>query len=352
MDAFFASVEQRDNPKLKNKPVIVGGNPQNRGVVAACSYEARRYGIHSAMPCSKAVRLCPDAIFIRPNMHRYKEISQQIMAIFRNFTQLVEPLSLDEAFLDVTVNKQKKTSATWIAEAIRKQVFNETHLTASAGISFNKFLAKVASDVNKPDGIHVVPPEESHLFLSKLPIGKFYGVGKVTRDKMNRLGIYTGADLLKCRKSYLTHHFGKAGSFFYDIVRGNDQREVQCSRERKSIGSEITLNHDTSDPQKINTILEELAFNIEQSLTKLQLCSSTVTLKVRYSDFTTITRSITKKHPIYTKKDILFTIPKLLQSTDVGIIKVRLLGITVSNLNKLDRQLPIQRKLPFPNSTL
>lgn len=348
MDAFFASVEQLDNPELKQKPVIVGGDPLGRGVVAACSYEARRFGIHSAMPCGKAIKLCPHAVFIRPNKARYQEISEKIMAIFYEYTDLVEPLSLDEAFLDITENKKNVISATWLAEMIRKQIYQETGLTASAGVSFNKFLAKIASDLNKPNGIRVITPEESQAFVSKLPIGKFFGVGKVTEKKMWGLGIHTGGDLLKYQKFLLIKHFGKAGSYFYDIARGVDDRAVKISRKRQSIGTETTLREDISDLNDIQTILDQLAKKVETSLIRKECGGSTLTLKVRYSDFTTVTRSITLPHPLYTREEIVCHLPKLLQSTDAGVLKVRLLGITVSKLTSKEKPGPYQLRLPFP----
>jgi len=347
MDAFFASVEQLDNPDLRKKPVIVGGNPRRRGVVAACSYEARHYGIHSAMPCAKAVKLCPQAFFLRPNMNRYKEISRKIITIFHDYTDLVEPLSLDEAFLDVTKNKKNIISATWLAEMIRQHVYQETGLTASAGVSYNKFLAKVASDLNKPNGISVITPKQAQPFIAKLPIGKFFGVGKVTEKKMFQLGVHTGGDLLKYKKSILINHLGKAGSCFYDIARGIDNRQVQNNRKRKSLGAETTLQYDTSCIDKIKAILNQLAAKVEKSLLIKKHGGSTVTLKVRYSDFTTVTRSITLRCPIYRKTDILHQTTRLLQTTDAGIIKIRLLGITISKLTDNEKPAPRQLNLPF-----
>ena len=348
MDAFFASVEQLDNPELQRRPVIVGGDPGGRGVVAACSYEARTFGIHSAMPCAKAVKLCPHAVFIRSNMARYKEISGQIMTIFHEYTDLVEPLSLDEAFLDISRNKKNLSSATWLAEMIRKQIHQETGLTASAGVSYNKFLAKIASDLNKPDGISVITPEESKAFIRTLPIGKFFGVGKVTRKKMARLGIHTGGDLLKFEKSLLIHHFGKAGGFFYDIGRGIDTREVKTSRKRHSIGTETTFDHDIINLDEINTTLERLADKVEHALKKKHRAGFTLTLKVRYGDFTTITRSLTRPTPFLSREDMLLHLPALLQATEAGRQKVRLLGITISKLLDSRKSPPYQLRLPFP----
>ena len=347
MDAFFASVEQKDNPEFRGKPLIVGGNPQSRGVVAACSYEARRFGIHSAMACAKAVKLCPEAIFVRPRMKRYKHISREIMGIFHQYTDLVEPLSLDEAFLDVTVNHKDNPSATILATLICRHIYRELELTASAGVSFNKFLAKIGSDINKPNGVSTIRPDEGIEFLSTLPIGKFFGVGKVTEKKMHQLGIRSGLDLRRFGRERLIFHFGKSGSFLFNIVQGIDNRPVQSHRVRKSIGNETTLKEDSDDMGLIKNILSELSCRIEQSLIKLQTGGYTVTLKVRYSDFSTITRSRTLRTPICSSADILFQLPSLLDSTEVGRRKVRLLGISISSLTT-DKKGPIQLPLPFP----
>ena len=348
MDAFFASVEQKDNPEFRGKPLIVGGSPESRGVVAACSYEARRFGVHSAMVCARAVQLCPEAIFVRPRMQRYKEISLQIMSIFRQYTHLVEPLSLDEAFLDVTTNMQNNPSATILADKICKQIVGESGLTASAGVSFNKFLAKIASDLNKPNGISTIPPDQAIGFLSTLPIGKFFGVGKVTEKKMLSLGIKTGLDLRQWDEEKLTFHFGKSGSFLLNIVNGIDNRAVQPHRTRKSIGNETTLKYDSDDREQIENILSDLSLQIERSLVKLRTNGYTITLKVRYSDFTTVTRSKTLRNPICCSRDILFHLPRLLNSTEAGNRKVRLLGIAISNL-VTGKSGPRQLHLPFPS---
>ena len=348
MDAFFASVEQLDNPELRGRPVIVGGSPKSRGVVAACSYEARRFGIHSAMPSARAILLCPGALFVRPRMARYKEVSDQVMEIFRRCTDLVEPLSLDEAFLDVTDCRHHKGSATLIAQDIRRQIHLATGLTASAGISCNKFLAKVASGLHKPDGMSVILPEDALDFLARLPIGKFFGVGRVTEKRMQQLGIHTGFDLRRFRREELTLHFGKAGSFFYDIVRGRDFRPVQASHVRKSIGSESTLAQDTLDLPEIFDILQTLSQEIETSLVKHQQGGSTITLKVRYHDFTTITRSHTVSCPVFCHQDIFRHIPNLLKCTEAGRKKIRLLGISVAKLTEKDKKQARQLQLPFP----
>jgi len=347
MDAFFASIEQKDNPQLQGKPLIVGGNPKNRGVVAACSYEARHFGIHSAMPSSKAAQLCPKAIFVKPRMDRYRQISSQIMAIFRQYTPLVEPLSVDEAFLDVTENSLNHPSATILAQKIRAQIYQELQLTASAGVSFNKFLAKVASDLNKPNGISTITPEMAIDFLSSLPVRKFFGVGKVTEQKMLNLGIRTGYDLRQFREEQLLFHFGKSGSFLYNIVRAIDNRPVQPQRTRKSIGNETTLQSDTDDITEIHAILTDLAHQVGTSLNQKKTGGLTLTLKVRYQGFITITRSLTVKTPICCSEDILDYLPGLLDKTSIGTNKVRLLGLSISKLTG-KRRMPRQLMLPFP----
>ncbi len=350
MDAFYASVEQLDNPELKNKPVIVGGRPDSRGVVAACSYEARRYGIHSAMPCSRAYRLCPHAHFIRPRMGRYREISIHINQIFKQYTDLVEPLSLDEAFLDITINHKGEKSATILAHQICNQIFKETGLTASAGVSCNKFVAKIASDLNKPQGISVIKPNDVPQFLSSLPIGKFFGVGKVTEKKMRSLGIVTGADLYSHTREQLVEYFGKQGLFYYDIVRGKDPRPVKPERVRKSIGAEKTLKSDTDNIDDMLAILGNISVRISESLASKETGFKTLTLKVRYSDFTTVTRSVTVKNTVVHNDDILVLIPRLLDATEAGYRKVRLLGLSVSHLIPLNVRTPRQLLLPFPSS--
>lgn len=347
MDAFFASVEQRDNPELRGKPLIVGGNPQNRGVVAACSYEARRFGVHSAMPCSTASRICPQAIFVRPRMERYRQVSAQIMEIFTQYTPLVEPLSVDEAFLDVTVNRDNHPSATILATSICQQIYEELQLTASAGVSFNKFLAKVASDLKKPNGISTIPPEIALAFIGSLPVRKFFGVGKVTEQKMHSLGIKNGADLRQLDEEQLLYHFGKVGSFLYNIVRAVDNRKVQPQRCRKSIGNETTLQQDTKDPVEINAVLTSLAYQVGASLELKKTAGYTLTLKIRYHDFTTITRSISIRTPFSNAEDILFHLPDLLDKSGIGINKIRLLGLSISKLAD-GKRVPRQLLLPFP----
>ncbi len=347
MDAFFASVEQMDNPKYAGRPLIVGGNPEGRGVVAACSYEARKFGIHSAMSAANAIRHCPHALFVRPRKDRYKEISTQIMHIFLECAAVIEPLSVDEAFLDVSDDHTNLEDAIKTAEHIRSRVFEEVGLTCSAGVSHNKFLAKVASDINKPDGLTVISPQEADAFLASLPIGKFYGVGKVTEKKMHSLGIRKGADLFRFTKKELERFFGKSGLFFYDIVRGIDDRPVQVSRGRKSIGTETTFHTDVIDMQEINKILAHLSEKVAHGLQRKECGGTTVTLKVRYHNFNTVTRSHTLASPLFSAVEIMQLIPNLLQATDAGKTKIRLLGITVSNLIGIEEKQPLQLRLPF-----
>jgi len=333
MDAFYASVEQRDQPEYQNKPVVVGGRPGGRGVVAAASYEARKFGIHSAMASSRAAALCPETIFLKPRFEVYREVSNQIRDIFFDYTPLVEPLSLDEAYLDVTENSKQNPSATLIAREIRYRIKRETGLTASAGVAFNKFLAKVASDVNKPDGLFVITPAKAELFLEGLEISKFYGVGKATKAKMEALGIHNGKDLKKWNEIDLVKHFGKSGHHYYRIVRGIDYREVQPKRIRKSIGKERTFPQDVSDLEWINNFLKDLSEKVALSMKKLNAAGKTVTLKVRYSNFETITRSTTLPHYTDDPGEIFGKAANLLIETETGRREIRLLGITLSTLN-------------------
>ena len=361
MDAFYASVEQRDRPELKGKPVIVGGDPQSRGVVAACSYEARKFGIHSAMASSTAYRLCPDAVFIRSRFDVYRAVSSQIREIFCEYTDLVEPLSLDEAFLDVTENYKGMPSATLIAREIKRKVYDRTGgLTSSAGVSFNKFLAKVASDINKPDGITVITPEMADEFMDKLPIRKFFGVGKVTEEKMFSFGIKTGADLKKFQKEKLIQLFGKSGSYFYDIAHGLDHRPVEPNRIRKSIGKETTFSEDINDTDQMIEVLEDIAAKLENSLIKKDAKGRTITLKMKYFDFHSITRSITIDEPADSASVIMKYVRPLLSKTEAGEKKVRLLGISISNFDDQEtnsgkvckyRQLPLPFKFPNAKDT-
>jgi len=351
MDAFYASVEQRDCPELRGLPVIVGGPPKSRGVVAACSYEARAFGVHSAMPSVRAQQLCPQAVFLRPRMARYQEVSGQIMALFRRYTPLVEPLSVDEAFLDVTDNLLGEPSATRIAQAIRAAIGEATGLTASAGVSYNKFLAKIASGHNKPNGITVIPPDQAKTFIAALPIGKFYGVGRVTEQKMLDRAIRTGADLLRFSRQEMVALFGKTGHFFYEMARGQDLRPVEPVRVRKSIGSETTFAEDILDYARLSAELYQIVSQVARVLAEKQTGGRTLSLKVRYSDFTTITRSCTTAQGFFSVADILASLPRLLAATEAGRRKIRLLGVTVANLcseQEARRMRVRQLLLPFP----
>ncbi len=330
MDAFFASVEQRDFPEYKGKALVVGGRPERRGVVAAASYEARRYGIRSAMATSQALKRCPDLIIIYPRFDVYKEASQEIQKVFKEYTDLIEPLSLDEAYLDVTQNKKEIPSAIWVAQEIKKKIFEQTDLIASAGVSYNKFLAKVASDMDKPDGLYVITPEKSHEFLMELPIEKFYGIGKVTTKKMNNLGIYFGKDLINFSEEKLFQVFGKSGRYFYQIVRGKDFREVRTHHVRKSFGKETTFDKDLSNLNRMEDEIEKLA---EKVFVK-KILGRTLTLKVKYGDFQQVTRSQTLLEPLSSVAEIAELSKKLLKRTEAGERPVRLLGISLSNTSK------------------
>ena len=331
MDAFFASVEQLDHPGLRGKPVAVGGGGV-RGVVAAASYEARKFGVRSAMSGALARKKCPELIFVKPRFHRYKEISKQIQNIFHEYTDLVEPLSLDEAYLDVTVNKKNHPSAGLLAGEIRERIYKETGLRASAGISVNKFLAKVASDINKPNGQKTIPPEEVIDFLEKLPIGKFYGVGKVTASKMYNLGIFTGKDLKERSLTFLTEHFNKSGAHYYQIVRGIQKSKVKPGRIRKSVGAEHTFSTNLTSEVYMMERLERIAEELEKRLLRSKTAGKTVTLKIKYSDFTTQTRSRTLPYFVKDRSILLDTVKQLLYQEKLKD-SVRLLGISVTNLN-------------------
>lgn len=331
MDAFYASVEQLDNPELKGKPIAVGGGSK-RGVVSAASYEARKFGVKSAMSGFIAKRNCPELIFVKPRFDRYKDISKAIRKIFLDYTDLVEPLSLDEAYLDVTTNKKGNPSATLIAQEIRKRISDELGLTASAGISINKFIAKVASDYNKPNGQKTVNPEEVNQFLEALEIRKFYGVGKVTAEKMYKLGIFTGKDLKQKSLEYLIEVFGKSGSYYYNVVRGIHMSEVKPHRVPKSVGAERTFNENLSSEIFMLERLSHIATELERRLKKSSIAGKTITLKIKYSDFTLQTRS--KTLPYYISEGLLITetAKELLYQEELQN-SVRLLGISLSNLN-------------------
>lgn len=346
MDAFFASVEQRDNPDLRGKPVAVGGSSK-RGVVAAASYEARRFGVRSAMPSITAARKCPGLIFVKHRFSVYKEVSLQIREIFAEYTDLVEPLSLDEAFLDVTNNKIEMPSATIIAEQIRKKIWERTQLTASAGVSFNKFLAKIASDINKPNGIKIITPEEAIPFLEELPVTKFFGVGKVTAEKMHRMGIRTGADLKKRSEIDLIKRFGKVGRFYYRIVRARDDRPVNPNRIRKSIGAENTFFEDLHTLESMWEKLEPIANRVFDYMEKTDNYGRTISLKMKTPDFQTLNRSKTFVREIKDRQPFLQISQELLTTNWEKAGAVRLLGISVSNLLKDHTGEGIQLELEF-----
>ncbi len=337
MDAFFASVEQRDNPQLKGKPVIVGGKPNSRGVVAACSYEARQFGIRSAMPCSKAYRLCPDAIFVPPRFDAYREVSNQIREIFWRYASEVEPLSLDEAYLDVSYTEDHKGSATLIAKAIKADILAATNLIASAGVSYNKFLAKIASDMDKPDGLYVIKPDQGEQFVTKLKVGKFHGVGPATETKMHKLGIFTGADLKQWTLPQLSEKFGKSAQHYFNIVRGIDHRSVKSSRIRKSLGKETTFAEDVLLIESLLQTLAELTEVVFNSLEEQQLIGRTITVKVKYTNFQQVTRAHTAENSL-TKQHIPALCQQLLAKTEAGTIPVRLVGLSISGFEQEDKK--------------
>ncbi len=346
MDAFYASVEQMDHPELKGKPLAVGGS-EARGVVSAASYEARKFGVRSAMSGAQAKRNCPELIFVKPRFDRYKEISKKIRAIFHDYTDLVEPLSLDEAYLDVTQNKKGNPSASLIAQEIRKRIFEEVGLTASAGISVNKFVAKIASDYNKPNGQKTVNPDEVVDFLEKLDIKKFYGIGKVTAERMYQQGIFTGLDLKSKSREYLEEHFGKSGGFYYNIVRGIHNSEVKPNRIAKSVAAEHTFYENLTSEIFMLEQLERIAAELERRLKKHQVSGKTVTLKIKYSDFSTQTRSKTLPYFI-SDKGILFETVKELLYQEKPKESVRLLGISLNNLNtEIKKTVVVQLKFDF-----
>ena len=346
MDAFFASVEQRDNPQYMGKPLVVGGSA-DRGVIAAASYEARKYGVRSAMPSKIARRKCPFLIFVKPNFEAYKAVSKQIMEIFFRFTDLVEPLSIDEAFLDVTENKLNIPSATIIAKKIKEIIKEETDLTASAGVSYNKFLAKIASDYNKPDGFYLIKPEDATEFIENLPIEKFFGVGKVTLKKMHNLRIFKGIDLKAQSKQFLFSKFGKSGLYYYDIARGIDNRVVNPDRTRKLIGAENTFHEDIFTADEINDKIEEIAEKLLERCKRGQSFGKTLTLKVKFSDFKQITRSKTVDYKLDNYNKIINLAKELTLLVDFSYNSIRLIGLQISKLDNVDLFLPIQLQFDF-----
>jgi DNA polymerase IV len=335
MDAFYASVEQHDNPELKGKPVAVGGSGE-RSVVAAASYEARKFGVRSAMPSTTAKKLCPGLIFVRPRFNRYHEVSAQVFEIFREYTDIIEPLSIDEAFLDVTHDKRNIGSATIIASEIRKEINERTGLTASAGISINKFLAKIASDIKKPNGQFLIPPQEAASFIERLSVEKFFGIGKVTAEKMHKLGIHNGADLKAWDLTSLVRNFGKTGLFYYKIVRGEDEREVETESERKSVGTELTFDKDLTTNFEIVAELYKIEKELMKRLDDAGTTGRTLTLKVKFNDFKQITKSKTLAYYIRDFDTLHSEVTAIRKTIKLAGTKIRLMGVTVSNLETED----------------
>lgn len=349
MDAFYASVEQRDHPELKGKPVAVGGGAE-RGVVAAASYEARKYGVRSAMSGIMAKKKCPDLVFVKPRFDVYHAVSRQIRAIFHEYTHLVEPLSLDEAYLDVTEPLKGKNSATLIANEIRKKIFDELQLKSSAGISYNKFLAKIASDINKPNGFFVIHPDKAAEFIENLPVEKFHGVGKVTTQKFKLLGINNGLDLKNAGIEFMSKHFGKNGQFFFDIANGIDNRPVDPDRNRKSVGAENTFTNDLITVDELNLAIKEICDTLFIRLQKAAVWGKTLTVKIKYNDFTQITRSKSFTMGIKNQHDMERTACDMLHiHRDLGK-PIRLLGVSFSNLEIAGFRPGKQLKLNFKNS--
>lgn len=332
MDAFYASVEQRDNPAYRGKPIAVGGRPEQRGAVAAASYEARAYGVRSAVPSRVAAQRCPHLIFVKPRFEVYRQVSQQIRDIFHRYTDWVEPLSLDEAYLDVTQNKHNQPSAMAIARAIKRDIYRETQLTASAGVSINKFLAKIASGFDKPNGLYLIAPDQAAAFVETLPISKFHGIGSVTAEKMNALGIFTGADLKGWSEADLVAQFGKVGAYYYQASRGRDDRPVVPNRVRKSIGAERSFAEDLRDVDALLDQLQTIATAVGDRLQRHRRAAYTLTLKVKYSNYDQITRSRTVNQPLTPEHDLYHIAAELLVEHIERDRPVRLLGMTLSNL--------------------
>ena len=339
MDAFYAAIEERDNADLRGLPIVVGGSPDARGVVSTCSYKARQYGIHSGMSSKKAYALCPDAIFIRPRHDTYEEVSKKIRSIFRRYTDKIEPLSLDEAYLDVTINKIGEENPIVIAKEIKEAIYREMNLTASAGVSYNKFLAKIASDYKKPNGLTVITEENAQALLDELPIEKFFGVGKVTATHLKKIGIKKGRDLRSLEKEYLLMVFGKRGQMLYDFARGIDYREVENHRIRKSIGAETTFKEDIPLVSEIcNNYIEELAIEVSERLEKYEKKARSITVKIKFEDFSQITRSITPPALIQSKEEIKRYSRLMMEKMEDSGLKIRLLGITATHLVDKDER--------------
>lgn len=366
MDAFYASVEQRDDPALRGRPVIVGGQPDGRGVVAACSYEARVFGVHSAMPSAEAARRCPAAVFVKPRFSVYQQVSAQIQAVFREFTDLIEPLSLDEAYLDVTASPLFEGSAVKLAREIKALILQRTQLIASAGVSYNKFLAKIASDHDKPDGLYCIVPEQGETFVASLPIGRIHGVGKVTEARMHDLGILTGADLRLWSEEELSREFGKSGQYLYRVARGIDDRPVRTNRRRKSMGAERTFGQNMQRTAEMLDVLTGLAKALLQELAEKELDAATITIKVRFADFTTFTRAYTAPKGFIDESCIPHVLPLLLQRAflaeravlqqyaehrmpQLAVTRkgVRLLGVSFRGLKRRDRSAPSQLEMDW-----
>lgn len=346
MDMFYAAVELLERPDLVDKPVVVGGSPKSRSVVTTANYVARKYGIHSAMSCAEAYRRCPECVFIQPDFPKYHKYSQIIRSIFFKYTDLVEPLSLDEAYLDVTVNKIGEVSATRVANAIKKEIFEETGLTASAGVAPNMFVAKIASDFKKPDGLTVIPPEKVLEFITPLPVRKIPGIGPKSDAHMERLGIRTVKDLASQSLEWLQKNFGSFGQYLYDIARGIDEREVTPSWERKSLGEEETFQQDLLEIPAIEFYLHQCAQNVFQQLTKEGKQARTVTLKIKYHNFQSITRRRTLDNFISSGDEIFAVARELLSRTDAGRVKIRLAGISLSNFNTTEKS-ENEKQLPL-----
>lgn len=339
MDAFFASVEQRDFPELRGKPVAVGGGGE-RGVVAAASYEARKFGVRSAMNGKKAKEKCPDLIFVPSRFDVYKEVSKQVRSVYERYTDIIEPLSLDEAYLDITENKMRMSSATFLAQSIKTEIFNETQLVASAGVSYNKFLAKLASDEDKPNGLFVITPEQGKAFVEQLPIHKFHGVGLATANRMKELNIFKGKDLLAYSEDELTRYFGKSGRFFYNIARGIDERLVIAERERKSVGIETTFRENISDELVLWEECKNLLIKLWKRQDKAEKKGRTLSLKIRFGDFQTLSRSRTTEAEIHSEKELMELAVELYNEMIPLENPVRLIGFSISSFDKLDEPEP------------
>ncbi len=345
---FYAAVELLERPELRDQPVVVGGSPQSRSVVTTANYVARKYGIHSAMSCAEAYRRCPECVFIKPDFPKYHKYSQIIRSIFFKFTDLVEPLSLDEAYLDVTSNKTGEPSATRIASAIKKEIFEQTGLTASAGVAPSMFVAKIASDYKKPDGLTVVPPEKVLDFIRPLPVRRIPGIGPVSDARMAKLGIRTVEDLAARTREWLAEHFGSFGQYLWEIAQGIDERQVTPSWERKSLGEEETFERDLLDVQEIEDYLRDCARRVLDQLTKDGKRARTVTLKIKYHNFRTVTRRRTVDDFIGTADEIFTVARDLLSRTDAGRVRIRLAGISLSTFNRKEK--PVSGvQLPFPD---